>query len=45
MTVIVVLLVGHSIDAMMTHNFARKGHYPLGSPPSPASQPAKLPQA
>lgn len=34
-TVAVLLLIGHSIDALTTYNFARKGHYPHGAPPSP----------
>lgn len=32
LTISVILLVGHSIDAVMTHNFARKGHYPAHAP-------------
>ncbi len=29
----IILAVAHGIDAMMTHHFARKGHYPHGKPP------------
>jgi hypothetical protein len=31
LTVAAVLLVGHGIDAIVTYNFARKGHYPKGA--------------
>lgn len=31
-TVIVILLVGHTIDALTTYSFARKGHYPAAVP-------------
>lgn len=29
-TVLIIILGAHGIDAMMTHHFARKGHYPHG---------------
>ncbi len=32
-----VLLVAHTIDCMMTHHFARKGHHPAGASPRSAA--------
>lgn len=42
LTVAVLLLAGHAIDAAMTYNFARKGHYPHGSAQPAAGQPPRL---
>jgi len=39
MTVAVLLLIGHSIDALTTYNFACKGHYPHGAA---SSQPPRI---
>ena len=37
-TVAVLLLIGHTIDALTTYNFGRKGHYPHGTAPQAAGQ-------
>jgi hypothetical protein len=44
-TVGTLLLVGHCSDALMTYNFARKGHYPLVASRRAAAVPPKLQQA
>ncbi|MBI2496396.1 MAG: hypothetical protein HYV75_00135 [Opitutae bacterium] len=42
LTVAVILLTGHTVDAAMTYNFARKGHYPHGSAQPAAGQQPRL---
>src|SRR5207244_11317996 len=37
------LLVVHSIDGMMTHHFARKGHHPSTKPPETSSESTTAP--